>query len=162
MPIFRIKFPENIAREERRRFVRVRPSEKEPVYMQFVLADKRTVTVEAMDISGGGIACVLPNNLAKFKTGNSFHMAITLPIVRRNPGLGDRSEYGPSFQYGPHQHGLFDHVRTSAWPCHVLCDNKGTGNKTGVPKRSTRPSSFGKAEICLIEKERHHDKYAIS
>ena len=25
------------------------------------------------------MSCVLPNNLAKFKTGNSFHMAITLP-----------------------------------------------------------------------------------
>lgn len=75
-----IEIPNEVAREERRKFLRVRASKTDPINIQFALVDKRVVTVEAMDISGGGTAFVLPNNLAKFKIGNSFPIVITLPM----------------------------------------------------------------------------------
>ena len=156
----RIKYPENIAKEERRKFVRVKPSEKEPVYMQFVLTDKRTVTVETMDISGGGIACVLPNNLAKFKTGNSFHMAITLPA------FGEVQAWVTVLSMAR----LFNMVRVGmiysimSEPGHGLIMSYVTTREKEIREesRNTAPViSFGKARICLIEKGRHHDKYGF-
>jgi DNA-binding response OmpR family regulator/c-di-GMP-binding flagellar brake protein YcgR len=154
----RIKYPESIAREERRRFVRVRPSEKEPVYMQFVLTDKRTVTVEAMDISGGGIACVLPNNLAKFKTGNSFHMVIMLPT------FGEIQVWATILSMAR----LFNMVRIGmvysimSEPAHGLVMSYVTTREQEIRQESRNTAlvvSLGKGKICVIEKERHHDEY---
>jgi DNA-binding response OmpR family regulator/c-di-GMP-binding flagellar brake protein YcgR len=157
----RIKFPETIAIEERRRFIRVRPSEKEPVYMQFLLADKRRVTVEAMDISGGGISCVLPNNLAKFKTGNSFHAAITLPI------FGEIQAWVTILSMNR----LFNMVRIGmvysimSEPSHSCIMSYVTTREQDIrhESRSVSPvqSFFGKAEICLVEKKQHHNKYGF-
>jgi c-di-GMP-binding flagellar brake protein YcgR/CheY-like chemotaxis protein len=156
----RIKYPENIAKEERRRFTRVRPSEKEPVYTQFALPDKRTVTVEAMDMSGGGIACVLPNTLAKFKAGNSFHMAITLPV------FGEIQAWVTVLSMAR----LFNMVRISmvysimSEPAHGLIMSYVTTREQEIRRESrdiVPVASFGKADICLIEKGRHHDKYTF-
>jgi DNA-binding response OmpR family regulator/c-di-GMP-binding flagellar brake protein YcgR len=154
----RIKYPQNIAKEERRKFIRIRPSEKEPVYIQFLLADKRTVTVEAMDISGGGIACVLPNNLAKFKIGNSFHMSVRLPT------LGEVQAWVTILSTAR----LFNMVRISmvysimSEPGHSLIMSYVTTREQEIRQESRNTASalsFGKTEICLIEKGRHHDKY---
>jgi len=156
----RIKYPENIAKEERRRFVRVRPSEKAPVYTQFALPDKRTVTVEAMDMSGGGIACVLPNNLATFKTGNSFHMVIMLPT------FGEVQTWVTVLSMAH----LFNMVRIGmiysimSEPAHGLIMSYVTTREQEIKQESRNIvpiASFAKADICLIEKGRHHDKYTF-
>jgi DNA-binding response OmpR family regulator/c-di-GMP-binding flagellar brake protein YcgR len=156
----RIKYPQNIAKEERRKFVRVRPSEKEPVHIRFLLADKRTVTVETMDISGGGIACVLPNNLAKFKIGNSFHMSIMLPT------FGEVQAWVTVLSMAH----LFNMVRIGmvysimSEPGHGLIMSYVSTREQEIRQESrntTSALSFGKAEICLIEKGRHHDKYTF-
>jgi DNA-binding response OmpR family regulator/c-di-GMP-binding flagellar brake protein YcgR len=156
----RIKYPENIAREERRRFTRIRPSEKEPVYIQFVLPDRRTATAEAMDISGGGTACVLPGTLAKFKTGDSFHTAITLPT------FGEVQAWVTVLSTAR----LFNMVRVSmvysimAGPAHGLVMSYITTRQQEIrlESRNSAPVvSFRKGEICLIEEERHHDEYTF-
>jgi DNA-binding response OmpR family regulator/c-di-GMP-binding flagellar brake protein YcgR len=156
----RIKYPENIVIRERRKFFRVKPSEKEPVNIQFVLTDKRTVTVEAMDISGGGISCVLSNNLAKFKTGNSFHMAITLPA------FGEVQAWVTVLSTAK----LFNMVRISmvysimSEPAHGLIMSYVTIREQEIRQESRNAVpvvSFGKGEICLIEKEKHHDEFTF-
>jgi DNA-binding response OmpR family regulator/c-di-GMP-binding flagellar brake protein YcgR len=156
----RIKLPQTIAIEERRRFVRVRPSEREPVNVEFLLADKRRVTVEAMDISGGGISCVLPNNLAKFKTGNSFHAAITLPI------FGEIQAWVTILSMIR----LFNMVRIGmvysimSEPSHSLLMSYVTTRVQDIKHESRNLSlvlSFGKAEIYLVEKKQHHNKYGF-
>jgi DNA-binding response OmpR family regulator/c-di-GMP-binding flagellar brake protein YcgR len=157
----RIKFPETIAIEERRRFIRVRPSEREPVYIQFLLADKERVTVEVMDISGGGISCVLPNNMAKFKKGNSFHAAITLPI------FGEIQAWVTVLSMIR----LFNMVRISmvysimSEPSHSLVMSYVTTREQDIRRESRNESPvqsfFGKAEICLVEKKQHHNKYGF-
>jgi DNA-binding response OmpR family regulator/c-di-GMP-binding flagellar brake protein YcgR len=157
----RIRIPETIAIEERRRFFRVKPSEREPVYMQFLLADKRRVTVEAMDISGGGLSCVLPNNLAKFKTGNSFHAAITLPA------FGEIQAWVTVLSMIR----LFNMVRIGmvysimSEPSHSLVMSYVTTREQDIKHESRNVSPvqsfFGKAEICLVEQEQHHDQYGF-
>jgi len=155
-----IKYPENIVIGERRRFFRVKPSEKEPVHMQFMLPDKRTVTVEAMDISGGGIACVLPNILAKFKAGNSFHMAIMLPT------FGEVQAWVTVLTTAR----LFNMVRISmvysimSEPAHGLIMSYLTLREQEIRQESRNAApvvSFGKGEICLIEKGTHHNEYTL-
>ncbi len=157
----RLRLPETIAIEERRKFVRVRPSEREPVYVQFLLADKRTVTVEAMDISGGGLSCVLPNNLAKFKTGNSFHMTITLPI------FGEIQAWvtvlGMIRLFNMVRIGMVYSIMSE--PSHSLVMSYVTTREQNIKHESRNVSPIqpfiGKAAICLVEKEQYHGKYGF-
>ena len=77
----RALFPDKIAKEERRKYFRVRPSESRPVLVRFTLADKRVVNIEAVDVSGGGIAFVVPHNISLFQIGDTLFLNIAFPAL---------------------------------------------------------------------------------
>lgn len=74
-----IQFPDKIAKEERRKHLRIRPSEENPIHIRFSLADNSVVSIEAMDISGGGLSIVVPSKISQFQIGDSFSLNIALP-----------------------------------------------------------------------------------
>ncbi|MBA4391571.1 MAG: hypothetical protein C0399_11645 [Syntrophus sp. (in: bacteria)] len=153
-----INFPEEMAREERRKFFRVRPSKTNPIRIQFALVDKRVVTVEAMDISSGGTACILPGNLVKFKIGNSFPVVITFPMfgevqtwvtVQRMARLLNMVRVGMVFSIMPEQ-------------AHFLIMSYVTMREQEIIQKpiNKKPMVFiNKAKICIIEKAHHQDEY---
>jgi len=156
----RISFPDRVVRTERRRFVRVKPSEKEPVNVEFLLNNRKTVTVEAMDISGGGISCVLPDNLSKFKKGNSFHLSVTFPMFGEIPVWTTvlntsrlfnmvRVSMAYSIMSG-HSHSIImSYVSTR-------------GREMSYESGKAKPAkSFNKAKIFLIEQNRFQKKYSF-
>ncbi len=79
----RIGRPGEIAKQERRKFSRAKPLTNKPVRLKFILEDNTAVAVDATDISGGGLSCVLPGNLVTFKPNDSFPMTIVFPVFGR-------------------------------------------------------------------------------
>lgn len=77
----RINRPGEIARQERRKFSRATPRNSKPVRLKFVLEDNTAIAVDATDISGGGLSCVLPGNLVTFKPRDSFPMTMVFPTL---------------------------------------------------------------------------------
>jgi c-di-GMP-binding flagellar brake protein YcgR/CheY-like chemotaxis protein len=74
-----IQIPEKMTIEERRRFFRVKPSEQKPVNVSFTLPDSRIITVEALDISGGGLSIVIPSDITVFHVNQCISLSISLP-----------------------------------------------------------------------------------
>ncbi len=77
----RISRPGEIAKQERRKFSRAKPRSSRPVRVQFMLQDNTAVAVDATDISGGGLSCLLPGNLVTFKPHDSFPITIAFPTL---------------------------------------------------------------------------------
>lgn len=78
--LLEIEFPDKITKEERRKYLRVRPSEEHPIEIRFALPDSDTIKVEAMDIGGGGVSFIMSNNINHFKVGDSLYLDINLPM----------------------------------------------------------------------------------
>ncbi|MCE5249180.1 response regulator, partial [bacterium] len=155
-----INVPEEVASEERRKFLRVKPSRTDPIHIQFALVDKRVVTVEAMDISGGGTAFVLPGNLAKFKIGNSFPIAIKLPMfgevqtwvtVQSMARLLNMVRVGMAFSIMSEQ-------------AHFLVMSYVTLRGQEMSQEPLNKKSLplvGRAKICIIEKSHNQNEYTF-
>ncbi len=153
-----ISIPEEIAREERRKFLRVRPTRTNPIHVQFASVDKRVITVEAMDISGGGIAFVLPGNLAKFKTGNSFPIVITLPM------FGEVQTWvtvqSMARQLNMVRVGMVFSIMSEQAHFLVMSYVTMRGQEIAQEPLNKKPvSRVGRAKICIIEKEHHQEEY---
>jgi len=114
-----------------------------------------------MDISGGGLSCVLPNNLVKFKTGNSFHMTITLPI------FGEIQAWvtvlGMIHLFNMVRIGMVYSIMSES--SHSLVMSYVTTREQNIKYESRNVSPIqpliGKAAICLVEKEQYHSKYGF-
>jgi c-di-GMP-binding flagellar brake protein YcgR len=87
--LLEIEFPDRITKEERRKYLRVRPSEEHPIEIRFALPDSDIVKVEAMDISGGGVSFIMSNHVKHFKVGDSLYLDISLPIHGNIYALAD-------------------------------------------------------------------------
>jgi c-di-GMP-binding flagellar brake protein YcgR len=87
--LLEIEFPDSITKEERRKYLRVRPSEEHPIEIRFALPDSDIVKVEAMDISGGGVSFIMSNYVNHFKVGDSLYLDISLPIHGNIYALAD-------------------------------------------------------------------------
>ena len=77
----RISRPGEIAKQERRKFSRAKPRSSKPVRVKFVLRDNTAVAVDAIDISGGGLSCLLPSNLVTFAPHDSFPITIVFQTL---------------------------------------------------------------------------------
>lgn len=87
--LLEIEFPDRITKEERRKYLRVRPSEEHPIEIRFALPDSDTMKVEAMDISGGGVSFIMSNNINHIKVGDSLYLDINLPMNGNVYALAD-------------------------------------------------------------------------
>lgn len=77
--LLRITYPDLFATEDRRKYVRVRPSNSNPVRVLVPILDSKVIDVETIDVSTHGIAFVLPENLVTFKLGVSFSIIANFP-----------------------------------------------------------------------------------
>lgn len=156
----RIKFPDKVVKTERRRFARVKPSEKEPVYVKFLLDNKKTVTVEAMDIGGGGISCVLPDNLSKFKKGNSFHLSLTFPLFSEIPVWV--TVLSTSRLFNMARVNMAYSVMSEYSHSIIMSYIALRGREMNDESQKIKPAiSFNKANIFFIGQNRFHKKYAF-
>lgn len=75
----KIQFPEKISKEERRRHMRVQPTESNPIQLRLARPDSDFIDVETMDISGGGVSFVMTEIESTFKSGDELYLDISLP-----------------------------------------------------------------------------------
>lgn len=75
----KIQFPENILKEERRKHIRVEPTESNPIQLRLARPDSDFIDVETMDISRGGVSFVMTEEERHFKTGDELYLDISLP-----------------------------------------------------------------------------------
>lgn len=87
--LLEIESPDKITKEERRKYLRVRPSEEHPIEIRFALPDSEAVKVQAMDISGGGVSFIMSDGLNYFKVGDSLYLDINLPMHGNIYALAD-------------------------------------------------------------------------
>ncbi len=75
----KIKFPEKISKEERRKHIRVQPTESNPIQLRLAAPDSDFIDVETMDISGGGVSFMMTEIESTFKSGDELYLDISLP-----------------------------------------------------------------------------------
>ena len=75
---YRIEMPEFIATLERRTYLRVNPSEEEHVYVEFPIVEIGEVLFPVLDISGGGLAFLVPEDFSMIEKDAAFSLKLTL------------------------------------------------------------------------------------
>lgn len=103
---FTLQFPDKIVKQERRKHVRVKPPEKQPVIVRLSLADDKKIDARIADISQGGISLMITESVIHFKTGDTIDLVIHMPrydklsavaIIRNIIHLMDLTRIGAEF-----------------------------------------------------------------
>jgi c-di-GMP-binding flagellar brake protein YcgR len=154
-PYLQLQVPEKIDKEERRKFYRVSLSEQKPVNVSFTLPDGRIITVEALDLSGGGLSMVLPINITPFQIGQSLSLSIILPAfgkIDTNAVIKDMSHLLNMIRIGM----AFVDISEAADRLFMkfIISREAEMMEEGQLKTSAQ-----KARVCLIEESSQYNQY---
>ena len=104
--LLHIRTPDRIARLERRKWGRVKPSEEHPVIITILLENGQTVHVNALEMSLNGISFLMPCLAGRLSVSSRFPMTIGLPrlgnmdataVVRTITEIHHSVRYGVEF-----------------------------------------------------------------
>lgn len=152
-----ISIPEKITKEERRKSFRVQPSEQKPVSVSFTMPDSRIITVEAIDISGGGLAIVLPSDIAAFQIGQCLSLNISLPgfeKIETNADIKGVFRLLNMIRIGM----AFLEIPEAA---HRMLMQYIIYREAETIEEGRHKASAQKARVCLIEESKKYDKYVF-
>ena len=79
---YKIEIPELIAMIDRRTYLRVTPSEGEKIYVEFSSAEIGSVNFPVLDISGGGVAFLVPAEFSALQKDTSPSLSLSFPDKR--------------------------------------------------------------------------------
>ena len=154
----KIHFPEDIAKEERRQYIRVKPAPSDPIRVRFVLTDKTNFAVEAMDISVGGISFVVHEDQDHFKVGKSFSIAFTLP------GFGDVNALVTITNICHHLNMVrlgMDFSLISDIGQKTVARYIAGGSYKEVQKETAAEMPLTKSNLCIVDEASRYGRYAF-